>query len=84
MIVFHGTNQPLTILNAESWVTTDYDAAQAFANEKAAEHGGEPNIIELDIDEDDVNWDLLSAACGVDDERGILTRDIHLISAPSP
>lgn len=72
MIVYHGTNAELTEVEAGSWVTTDIDAARSFAVEKTAEAGGIALVAAIDIDEAAIDWDVLGAVSGVEDERGQL------------
>jgi hypothetical protein len=74
MIAYHGSNQPLTALDQESWLSLDPEVALSFAEERAHDHGGVPVVMEVEIDEADLDWDVISNAAGVDDERGQLVR----------
>ncbi len=74
MIVYHGTNAEMGVIEAGSWVTTDIDAARSFAVEKTAEAGGVALVAAIDIDEAAIDWDVLGAVAGVEDERGTLLR----------
>lgn len=74
MLVYHGSNQELGELAVDSWITSDLDVAWDFAVEKVSALGGSPVVMALEIDEDDVDWDVLSMLAGVEDERGVLVR----------
>ncbi len=69
--VYHGSNQSLSVLRAGSWVTDDYEVALSFAKEKTQNSSGTPIVYRLQVDESDVDWDIISMASGIHDERGV-------------
>lgn len=72
MLMFHGTNQLVAMLAPGSWVTDNGAVARSFAEHKVQEAGGTPVVLAVEVDEGHIDWDVLSAVCGVDDERGTL------------
>ena len=82
MLVYHGSNKELAKLVVGSWVTADLDVAWEFAQQKVENKGGEAVVMAVEIEEDDISWDVISLSAGVDDERGELTRSLpaHVIS----
>jgi hypothetical protein len=84
MIAYHGSNRELRELDAGSWITDDPDAALDFAMEKVAEMGGVPVVMVMEVDDGDVEWDVISMAAGIEDERGILLRSLPATLFPQP
>ena len=84
MQAFHGTNEALPMIAVGSWIPLDREAALDFALEKVAQAGGSPVVIEIDIREKDVDWDVISGLCGVEDERGTLLVQVLVASASGP
>lgn len=82
MIVYHGSNHEIPELAAGSWITADIDVAWHFAAEKSVAQGGEPTVMSLEVDDLDVDWDMISMAAGVDDERGTLTISLSASTVP--
>lgn len=80
MKAYHGTNTELNVVAAGCWITLDPDAAIDFAFEKVKSDGGVPVVLLLEIEENDVDWDVLSMGCGVEDERGTLLKDVATVS----
>lgn len=84
MLIFHGSNQELQEVAAGSWVTTDVAVAWEFARQKTAEMAGTAHVVELEVDDDDVSWDVASMAAGVEDERGLLRRTLPVRNPHQP
>jgi hypothetical protein len=82
VIVYHGSNQEFAELTAGSWITTDFDTAWEFALLKATENDGEAVVLAVEISDDEVDWDVLSMAAGVDDERGVLLHPAAAVVSP--
>lgn len=82
MIVYHGSNQESAELTAGSWITTDLDTAWHFALLKVSEQNGEAVVLAVEISDDDVDWDVLSMAAGVEDERGVLIKPVAAVAIP--
>lgn len=70
MKLYHGTNLELTTLAVGSWVTDDYGAALEFAADKVAYAGGSGFVYEIELDETEIDWDVISMICGIEDNRG--------------
>jgi hypothetical protein len=83
MQVYHGSNRELEELNAGSWVTDDVNAAWEFAHDKTAEKGGTATVLALEVGEDDVEWDVIAMAAGVEDERGVLKHAMPVVVLPT-
>jgi len=83
MKVFHGSNQEFSTLDAGSWITTDLDTAWAFAQTKTEDAGGEATVMTFEVADHDVTWDIASMACGLDDERGTLNKDMKPVAMSS-
>jgi hypothetical protein len=82
VIVYHGSNQESAELTAGSWITTDLDTAWHFALLKVSEQNGEAVVLAVEISDDDVDWDVLSMAAGVEDERGVLIKPVAAVAIP--
>ena len=74
--VYHGTNTTMTVVKPGSWVTKSEEVAQEFAQQKTDAEGGVAHVYFLSIDENQVDWDIISQACDIEDERGTLAENV--------